>query len=53
MIVDAHVFYWTGNGMQINSPIIHATGYVEIGEVERMLEDAYRLGYEARERESK
>lgn len=44
MIVEAHVFYWTEHGMSTTRPLSHAVGYVQVGEVERLLEEAHRRG---------
>lgn len=44
MTVDAHVFYWSQHGMSTTQQSPHAVGYVQVGEVERLLEEAHRLG---------
>lgn len=43
--VDAHVFYWTQHGMRSNTGVSsRATGYIEVAEVERLLEEAHARG---------
>lgn len=41
MIVDAHIWYWTPRGMREGSRLAgNPTGYIEVREVERLLEEA-------------
>lgn len=44
MIVDANVWYWTATGMHSHPEGPHTTGYVEVREVERLLEEAHARG---------
>lgn len=53
--VDAVVWYWTSQGMRNqNAPGVGGMGmnrYIEASQVERLLEEAYRRGFEnAKER---
>lgn len=44
MIVDANVWYWTATGMHSHPEGPHTTGYVEVREVERLLQEAHGRG---------
>lgn len=43
--VEAHVFYWTKDGMRTTAPLPHCVGYIQKGEVERLLEAAHEQGW--------
>lgn len=47
MIVDAAVWIWTKDGMRRASETAGVTRYIEVGEAERLLEEAHERGREA------
>lgn len=45
MEVEAHVWYWTKDGMREIAETPNRVGYIEKREVERMLEEAHTRGH--------
>jgi hypothetical protein len=53
--ITAHVYYWTPAGMREGGgPDTYGSvfGYVEVREVERLLEEAHRKGWEKCDRDT-
>ena len=42
--IETRVFYWTKQGMRETAPLPHCVGYIQRGEVERLLEEAHARG---------
>jgi len=44
MQINARTYYWSNKGMTIQSMTFRPVGYIQRGDVERLLSDAYHQG---------